>query len=123
MKQFPELQVLSIAPSDRPASRPFDEASPVVWKSLEELAGLELTAEISGHEFLARVEESLTGPNRRDFIKASAASLALAGSRAVLISRPNRSSRTCRRPSKSSRAGRSFSLRPCQSMVSPAASW
>ena len=79
MKKFPELQVLSIAPSDRPASRPFDEASPVVWKSLEELAGLEPTAEISGHEFLARVEESLTGPNRRDFLKASAASLALAG--------------------------------------------
>jgi MoCo/4Fe-4S cofactor protein with predicted Tat translocation signal len=79
MKKFPELEVLSSAPSDRSASPQSGAASPVVWKSLEELAGLEPAAEISGHEFLARVEESLTGPNRRDFLLASAASLALAG--------------------------------------------
>ena len=50
-----------------------------MWRSLEELAGLAPEAELSGREFLARVEGSLTGPSRRDFLKVSAASLALAG--------------------------------------------
>jgi MoCo/4Fe-4S cofactor protein with predicted Tat translocation signal len=79
MKQLPELPVLNIAPPYRSASQRFVGASPVVWRSLDELAGAAPAAEISGQEFLARVEESLTGTNRRDFLKASAASLALAG--------------------------------------------
>jgi hypothetical protein len=79
MKNLPALTVLNEAPSPRSASSPSGFASPVVWKSLEERAGLEPAAEISGHDFLARVEESLSGPNRREFLMASAASLALAG--------------------------------------------
>ena len=79
MKQLPELHVLNNAPPDRSAGRPLVEAGPVVWRSLEELAGVAAAPEISGHEFLARVEEWLDGPNRRDFLRTSAASLALAG--------------------------------------------
>ena len=79
MKQLPELHVLNNAPPDRSAGRPLVEASPVVWRSLEELAGVAPAAEISSHEFLARVEEWLDAPNRRDFLRTSAASLALAG--------------------------------------------
>ena len=55
------------------------EQSPIVWRSLDELAGFAREEEISSVEFLARVESSLTGPSRRDFLKVSAASLALAG--------------------------------------------
>ncbi len=80
MKQLPKLEVLDGPLPDRSASPRSEQASPLVWRSLEELEGLvEPAAEISGHEFLARVEASLAGPNRRDFLKVSAASLALAG--------------------------------------------
>jgi MoCo/4Fe-4S cofactor protein with predicted Tat translocation signal len=75
MKQLPELPVLdSRADSVRQEPR-----TPLVWRSLEELAGGAREPEISGREFLERVEEWLAGPNRRDFLRVSAASLALAG--------------------------------------------
>ena len=58
---------------------PISGASPLVWRSLEEFAGVTAQPEISGHEFLERVDEWLDGPSRRDFLRVSAASLALAG--------------------------------------------
>jgi MoCo/4Fe-4S cofactor protein with predicted Tat translocation signal len=79
MKQLPELPVLRGTLPDRTASGPNRAGLPVVWRSLEELSGAIPAAEISGAEFLERVEEWLDGPNRRDFLRVAAASLALAG--------------------------------------------
>ncbi len=80
MNDLPKLEVLNDLPPDRVTNLRSQAAAPRVWKSLDELEGLvEPAAEISGHEFLSRVEASLSGPNRRDFLKASAATLALAG--------------------------------------------
>jgi len=80
MKQLPDLPVLESVPAERGKVAAMSEASPLVWRSLEELAGANSQPEISGHEFLERVDEWLSGPNRRDFLRVSAASLALAGS-------------------------------------------
>ena len=87
MKELPKLEVLD-GPSLNGITSPRSEAgSPRVWKSLEELAGLvEPTAEISGQEFLARVEASLAGPNRRDFLKASAGSASPGGRLGLRVS-------------------------------------
>ena len=79
MKQLPDLPVLEGTPAERSVSGPVFQGSPFVWKGLEELAGAAPAAEVSSHEFLERVEEWLNGPNRRDFLRVSAASLALAG--------------------------------------------
>jgi molybdopterin-containing oxidoreductase family iron-sulfur binding subunit len=79
MKKLPELPVLSGTPPLLAASEPNGAGRPVVWRSLEELSGAMPAEEISGAEFLERVEEWLEGPNRRDFLRVAAASLALAG--------------------------------------------
>jgi MoCo/4Fe-4S cofactor protein with predicted Tat translocation signal len=79
MKQLPELTVLPSVPAPGRETGQVDERSPFVWKGLDDLAGAAPAAEVSSHEFLERVEEWLNGPNRRDFLRASAASLALAG--------------------------------------------
>ena len=80
MKQLPDLPVLESVPAQTGENRPCSERSPLVWRSLEELSGTAIKEqEISGHAFLERVEEWLDGPSRRDFLRVSAASLALAG--------------------------------------------
>jgi MoCo/4Fe-4S cofactor protein with predicted Tat translocation signal len=75
MKQLPELPVLD----SRADSARREPCTPLVWRSLEELAGAPPAAEVSSREFLDRAEEWLAGPNRRDFLRVSAASLVLAG--------------------------------------------
>ena len=67
--------------------------------------------ELAGLEFPDPAVEVLDEPSRRDFLRFMAASLALGGSAAVPISRPNRSCPTCRLPSRSFRASRCSSPR------------
>jgi Fe-S-cluster-containing dehydrogenase component len=78
MKQLRELPVLDSVPSDRGSSARGADRPPIVWRSLEERAGVARQEELSGAEFLARVEGLLSRSNRRDFLRFSAASLALA---------------------------------------------
>ena len=77
MKQLPEL-------TGDPSERRFGalgQAPQLPWcgRASRNWRVLSPLPEASSHEFLERVEDWLAGPNRRDFLRISAASLALAG--------------------------------------------